>query len=195
MTWLIPDQGTAHISFHFSGFQVICQPLQTLRPAHLHTFEVLRRHRSLMKHLCVQSQSRFAVLLSKSDRVSDVEHRIAVFIERAADEYNSFRFDDFLEHTFHGIDDAVRSAHVDTDLAARTQVQLANRVGESVRSPPLRHLFGISPGSEDNLPGRVEDAGDRQIPFRLRLCGSSVCALCGHASSPYSSRYCSGVAA
>src|SRR5439155_25930845 len=62
-------------------------------------------------------------------------------------------------------------AHVDMDLAARPRVQFAARIGEAVRAPPPRHVFGIGPQLENGAARRVEHARERQFTFGGRLAG------------------------
>src|SRR6266699_2933267 len=73
-----------------------------------------------------------------------------------------------------GLPAASTAMLVKTSRAGDTNIDLANRVGEPLGSPPLRELTGIRPSPEDHRARRVEHARDGNFTFsegRL-LCNS-----------------------
>jgi hypothetical protein len=63
----------------------------------------------------------------------------------------------------HRIDGAVGRAHVDADGAAGPDIELADRIREALRAPPLRHAIGIGPRREHSLERRIEHVCEQEL--------------------------------
>src|ERR1700682_1949976 len=106
--------------------QNLREALETLRPTGLHTVEILSGHSCRFDHARLQRELRLAVVVVKSDGVEHFEHRLPIVVQRSGREYPPLRLDDLVENAGHGIDGALRSAHVDADYAARPDIHFAD---------------------------------------------------------------------
>src|SRR5260370_7915529 len=84
----------------------------------------------------------------------------------------ALRRHDFAKLALQRIDVSVGTAHMDADRAADANIDLANRIGEPLGSPPLRELTGIRPSPEDRRARRVEHARASNFTFSK---GRSLC--------------------
>src|SRR5208282_976024 len=170
--------------------QVLREPLQALRPPHFHPRDILRGLAGSLHDLRPHCECRPAGILSQGHSGEHFKHRLAFAVERGAYKDNPLRFDDLPILAGHRINRTVGCAHVDADGASRPRVQLADGVRESMRTPPLLHVFGIGPSLEDERTRRIKCARHDEFPLLHRGVGDGAIFSFGHAFSPQSS-FCS----
>jgi hypothetical protein len=106
---------------------------------------------------------------------------LPIFVIHGGGDDEPFGLLDLVKHPRHRIVGAVGGAHDDPNGAARSHIQLADRIGKSVRAPPLRHVPGIGPGIEHEAARRIDRASDDEF-VTDRLGSGTGC--CGHGGSP-----------
>src|ERR1019366_5661303 len=112
----------------------------------------------------------FAVVFLKRDGVERFELRLACCIfQRCAGEDQPSGHGDLMEHAFHRHHHieyrTCWAAHVNQDRATGSRIPFAQRIGKTMRPPPLRDLFRVSPCLPYQSSRCVEDAGDDEIGF------------------------------
>src|SRR5215469_12178128 len=80
-------------------------------------------------------------------------------------EDEALRLDNFDIDTVERVVVSIRPAHGVAPSATRPDVHFQNPGSESVRAPPLRDVLWIGPHLKDEIAGRVEIAGQNQLPF------------------------------
>ncbi len=60
--------------------------------------------------------------------------------------------------------DAIRRSHIDSDLAADSDIEFTNRIGEAIWSPPLRQMLWIGPRCPDQRAWHVTREPKRPTP-------------------------------
>src|SRR5271170_3123866 len=104
-------------------------------------------------------------------------------MKRRCDEDEPVRFFNLFKCPAHGKDGAVGAAHVDTNGAAGTRVELVHSAGEVMRAPPLCEMLGFGPHLEDEATRGVEDAGEGKF-LSDDVGGGVIYGACCHVSSP-----------
>jgi hypothetical protein len=107
------------------------------------------------------------VLRSFSANVTAVsfEQMIAVVVSRYVAEDEALGRNDLPKLIFHRIVPAVGPAHHDAQLTSDSHVKLADRIGKTTRTEPLRHRFRIGPRFPYQRARRIEHPRDGDSPL------------------------------
>src|SRR5207245_8435393 len=138
--------------------QVGFETLQSLGPTLLHSCKIRRGLGSHLYDARPHSLFRLPILFHEGHRVQYIEHWVAIRVQRRTGEHKPLGLHNLLIHARHWIDDPVGATHVNADGAARPGVQLAYRVSESVRPPPLAHALRIGPRLKYEFPRGIKHA-------------------------------------